>query len=89
MRNNLRGGTWDELDHTRWYTGLLQQLVNYVVGIRRSRRWLPQYDIADESRDTWEITTDSGKVEWRNRKDESFESTVLDPAENVRKNKRC
>ena len=62
LGNDICRRARDKLDHARWDARLLQQLVYDVVRVRRGRRWLPQYDISNESRNTREVTTDGGEV---------------------------
>jgi hypothetical protein len=63
LGNDLRRRAGDKLNYTGWDAGLLQQLVHHIIGVRRSGRRLPQYNVSNEGRGTREVTTDGGEVE--------------------------
>src|SRR6266550_4427526 len=73
---------WYELNDVGRETGFEQDLVDEVVGIGGSRRGFPYDDVANKGGCTREVASDSGKVEWRNGKDEAFQRAVLYAATN-------
>lgn len=80
LLDNLRGITRNELDNGRRKTGLKENLVDNVVGVRGHRRGLPDTYVADNDRSTDEVTTDGSEVEGSNGKDETLKRSVLNSA---------
>lgn len=58
LSDDLGGRSWNKLNHGRWDTGLEEDLVNDVVGVRGHRGWLPHDDITNDSWGKDQVSTD-------------------------------
>lgn len=74
---DLLGITGDELDDTSGETGLLEELVDEVVGEHSRGRGLPDNDVAHQSGGTRKVTSNSSEVEGSHGVDETLETTEL------------
>lgn len=80
LLNDIRWRSWHKLDDARRNSRLGEDFVYDIVRIGRCRRRLPDNDVPDESRCSRKVSSDGGKVEWRNSENESFETAVFDTA---------
>lgn len=88
LKDNLGdvdGVTRDELDNVLGETSLNQDLVDEPVGGNGKVTGLPDNDVTEKSRGTWQVTGNGSEVEGADSVDETLKGTVLETVPDTRR----